>query len=117
MGGKHEVDSNQEDEGPPQKRRSSPKPEEASRTVDTIDYFREHFCQNIPGRVLEQLKDGDSKPMMKVRLEAFNKHHAAQFFDNGSELVRALNFEWRYVVSNHYVQVRSSSGECDCLNL
>jgi hypothetical protein len=54
---------------------------------DPIDYFKEHFCQNLSDGFLRQLKTGNSKMERKVKLESITEKHVAQFDDNGFELV------------------------------
>jgi hypothetical protein len=78
---KRKASASQEDESPAAK---------TSSIEESIDYFKEHFCQNLTDQFAKQLQGGVSSEPQKVRLNAIDNKHSAQYFDNGFELVSQL---------------------------
>ncbi|KAI6191331.1 U3 small nucleolar RNA-associated protein 25-like protein [Aphelenchoides bicaudatus] len=64
----------------------SAKLQSISNSGDSVDYFKEHFCQNLDEKFANQLKNGPLNEAQKIRFKGIDKSHSAQYFDNGFEL-------------------------------
>lgn len=79
---KRKASTSQEDESPPAK---------ASNTDESVDYFKEHFCQDLDEHFAKRLKDGTSDAPQKIRFNNIDRNHSAQYFDKGFDLVSNFN--------------------------
>jgi hypothetical protein len=67
-------------------------------STSSVDYFSEHFCQNLPESFIKQLGTGNSAIERKIKLETIGTKHALNFIDYGFDLVSSFD-SFKYIFS------------------
>jgi hypothetical protein len=62
-----------------------------SNVEESVDYFKEHFCQNLSDQFTKRLQNGASSESQKVRFDHIDGNHSAQYFGTDFELVSNQN--------------------------